>query len=350
MRKYFFLTIIFSCLVLSGCLNKKDKTSPNPSLSKRGIEKKVEDPLAQEEIEETAPDVEENEKIEEALPKKNDEETKDWLVYEKKEKNIKLKYHKHWYYQRDSAKEKELGADLYVGFAPSPEILAEGSFYPIEFIVKEPCDCKQPNEIEYSKVILSINNLEYSLRTNNKKEYGDILNTMAETLEVAMGGEELSDNDNPPLEGEGSEDWKVYRNEKYGFEFDYPDYYFETEQEISQMEDKDFHASGFGDTTEDWRKDFKKHAITFFVEGGTHSGTFILKQYDNKHELEKTVDGLLFSKLELKENETGVEYYLYNEFFIIPVDDSYIVIVTWKDEYRIKKFEKEILSIFKFIK
>ena len=116
------------------------------------------------------------EEIEKVLPA-------DWRVYSKTELHVWLMYHKDWYYDRDEAAGKELGYDLFVGFAESPAALERGRDYPIELIVLDA-------DIEglydgYVKELIKRDkyNKRFLLRTGDREKYGGTLDEMAGTFE-----------------------------------------------------------------------------------------------------------------------------------------------------------------------
>ena len=107
----------------------------------------------------------------------------DWRVYEKLEMNVRLTYHKDWYYDRDEQAEKELGYDLYVGFAESLEILDQGRFYPIEFIIVDKDYEFSQYYSGYVKVIAVKDGKKYVLKTEDSLGYSDIIDKMVESFE-----------------------------------------------------------------------------------------------------------------------------------------------------------------------
>ncbi|MFH1522317.1 MAG: hypothetical protein ABIE43_00685, partial [Patescibacteria group bacterium] len=117
--------------------------------------------------------------------------TDDWPAYEKKDKNIKIKHHNDWHYIQDEQSEKELGYDLFVGFADSQETLDKGKPYPIELIIAS-AD-KEIHKVEYSETVISLNNLNYILTVNSQEKYGEIFNKMAKTLQVIIGDQGSED-------------------------------------------------------------------------------------------------------------------------------------------------------------
>ncbi len=111
------------------------------------------------------------------------EGTENWRVYEKPEKNVRLLYHKDWYYDRDEEVEKKNGYDLYVGFAESPEILAKGAPCPIEFIIVSK-EYQFPMYYSgYINTITTKDDKQYILRTDDQLMYKEILDKMAESFE-----------------------------------------------------------------------------------------------------------------------------------------------------------------------
>ena len=106
-----------------------------------------------------------------------------WSIYEKPEMNVRLKYHKDWYYDRDEQAEKDLSYDLYVGFAESPEVLAKGRPYPIEFMIMVK-DHKFPLYYSgYIKTITTRDDKKFVLQTGDQIKYKDILDKMVESFE-----------------------------------------------------------------------------------------------------------------------------------------------------------------------
>ena len=155
MRKYIVLIILVITLVLAGCASKAPLSENSDNKGSNQV--KQEEPV---------------------------DELWDWQVYEKKDKDVRLKYHKDWYYSRDSEAEKELGYDLYVGFAPDKETLGKGRPYPIEFLIV--AEDKEAYGAEYAETVVSMNNKNYILTSNNKSEYENIIEKMINSLEVII--------------------------------------------------------------------------------------------------------------------------------------------------------------------
>lgn len=235
MKKFFFVTILAASLVLAGCSMKADNN--DKPTEERGENKGAINENTKEDKNPPAPLSQKGNEVEEnnGTNQETSLSTEDWRIYEKEDMNTSLKYHKNWYYQRDTVNEKAEGYDLYVGFAPSQEILDKGKFYPVEFIVMPTCDCEGPYEIKYEKTV-SKDGKDYIIRTTDKEAYGAIVDAMVQTLNV-KGEEKTEDTaDNKvsescsegeicPISTENNDsqkDWKTYRNEEYGFEFKYP--------------------------------------------------------------------------------------------------------------------------------
>lgn len=163
MKKYIILTILVLTLVLTGCVQKKIINQFD----------NTEDKQLEHEIVDITEDIDTDNK-----------DIEDWQSYEKEDKNMRLKYHKDWYYKRDEQAEKELGYNLYVGFAASEEILENGRPYPVEFLIV--AEDKNIHDAEYAETVVSMNNKNYILITNNKSEYGEILEKMIGSLEVII--------------------------------------------------------------------------------------------------------------------------------------------------------------------
>lgn len=244
MKKFFLVTILIASLVLAGCGMKNNTGVNNNSFgkNKNGTENAQVSSSTGGQLNGNSEALKGNEQQEDFNNASGEKlATDDWRVYEKEEMNVSLKYHKDWYYQRDSFNEKAEGYDLYVGFAPNQEFLNKGKFYPVEFIVMPTCDCLGPQEIEYSKTVEKAGK-DYIIRTINKEEYGAIVDAMAETLNVK--GEEKTTENNEVSDNEVSEtcsdgktcsvitdvtnvtvpkDWNTYTNDKYGFGVQYPE-------------------------------------------------------------------------------------------------------------------------------
>lgn len=176
MKKVILLTILVFSLIATGCLNQKSDSesqmSDNKNISSEII---VDEPVIDYKNQNSETQVAPTSTIE------NIQNIEDWRIYEKKDQNVKIKYHKNWYYDRDEQAEKELGYNLFVGFAESPEILAQGAPYPIEFIVADKNTNIKYNE--YLKIIATKNNKQYILKAKNKGVNGDISDKMAENFE-----------------------------------------------------------------------------------------------------------------------------------------------------------------------
>ncbi|MFH1745355.1 MAG: hypothetical protein ABH881_04305 [bacterium] len=185
MKNFFAFTILVSCLILSGCVTKTSNNDVEVFLpdEKENISEEkmsVDDAEGEEVIEDIA-----EESVATSSEEATEEDMKsadDWRIYEKTEKNIRIKYPKDWYYQRDES-ENDLGYYLYVGFAPSPEVLANGAPYPVAlFIISK--DKNFEENLEYVKLVKEENDKKYILATDSTADYGEDLSRMAETLEI----------------------------------------------------------------------------------------------------------------------------------------------------------------------
>ncbi len=181
MKKIILFTILISSLALAGCAKKTpmavsniDKAGIN-SIQDKVVDRQTDKQIPQSLSEQAGNNPGEQQKINEVVV------TDNWQIYEKPEMNVRLKYHKDWYYDRDEQVEKDLGYNLYIGFAESPKILSQGSPYPIEFLIlNKGFEWKYEG---YLKEIIEKNDKKYILRTDNKEKYGDILDKMAESFE-----------------------------------------------------------------------------------------------------------------------------------------------------------------------
>lgn len=206
MKKAVLFTILIFSFVAAGCMNQKSEVRNRISENDNNT------PI---EIKEAENDNQGNEsQITPTSTNKNIQDTKNWRTYEKKDQNVKIKYHKNWYYDRDEQAEKKLGYDLYVGFAESPEILSQGAPYPIEFMVwPSKIGVWDGSPCEY-KILKEQNDKKYVLKTCFLNEYENILDKMAENFGFLN---ETKDDKKQTIS-----DWQVYENEEYGFEFSYP--------------------------------------------------------------------------------------------------------------------------------
>ena len=175
MKKVILLTILVFSLITTGCINQKSEVR-NRITENRNVSPEI--------IVDEQPEINNDKQPQTATTSttQNIQGTEDWRVYEKKDQNVRIKYHKNWYYDRDEQAEKELGYDLHIGFAESPEILAQNKFfYSIDFIIAD-----KDVEWKYSgylKVIATRDNKQYILRTGTEDVYGDILDKMAGSFE-----------------------------------------------------------------------------------------------------------------------------------------------------------------------
>jgi len=104
--------------------------------------------------------------------------------------DIRMKYHKDWYYDRDEEIEKKEGYDLYVGFAESADVLKQGSPYPIEFFII-PSDVKF-SYARYLKTMAQRDNKKYVLRSSSFDDR-KIAAKMAESFEFISSSIETSE-------------------------------------------------------------------------------------------------------------------------------------------------------------
>lgn len=255
-------------------------------------------------------------------------DTSNWRTYVKKEKNVRLKYHKDWYYDRDEQAEKDLGYDLYVGFAESPEILDQGRFYPIEFIIVDK-DYEFPQYYSgYVKVIAVKDGKQYVLKTEDSFGYIDIIDKMTESFEFI---DEITDS-----RQQTTEDWKTYRDKENDFEFRYPS--------IFQIKDD--------------REDF----IDFYYSNEMKFNiSIVLKRFDlqNIQTIYGKVDP---DKVEIKNINEDNKAYIYKLvdagwiFWTIDIPRGNKTITlnfnycpTCENEIEMDKFKDSIITTFKFI-
>lgn len=177
MKKEIIFTILILSLVVTGCVSKT-----SPAVENVGGETTDDRQQTTENTETQKQTVEDEDESKTILNTKIVEGTEGWRVYEKKDMDVRLKYYKDWYYDRDEQAEKELGYDLYVGFAESADVLEQGRPYPIEFIIASG-DQELHQGLEFSKVIYNTDDVDYILTTSDKNKYIDILDKMAESFE-----------------------------------------------------------------------------------------------------------------------------------------------------------------------
>ncbi len=176
MKKAIIFTILILSLVITGCVSKISPAVENVGDQKTESRQQTIDDTKDKDVEQSALSAGA------ALSAESVEGTEGWRVYEKEDMDVRLKYHKDWYYDRDEQAEKELSYDLCVGFAESAEILAQGREYPIEFIITSG-DQELPMGLDYSKVVFYTDAVDYILATSDKSKYKDILDKMAESFE-----------------------------------------------------------------------------------------------------------------------------------------------------------------------
>ena len=151
-----------------------------------------------------------------------------------------------------------------------------------------------------------------------------------------------------------TDDWQTYRNEEFGFEMKYPEYYFEDKYDLENMTDLDYERIHFfRGMSDDVLNDFKEHYITSLHEGGTHSGTIDIKLY-SESELKNWYKIDLFNDLKLKKYSNFKVYILeignVGFYYIIPhnnVDNLYFIFNIPAGLQN--NFENKWLSTFKFI-
>ncbi|MCK4554198.1 hypothetical protein KAU19_04515 [Candidatus Parcubacteria bacterium] len=182
MKKVIIFTILILSLVITGCIKKTAPALENTG-EQTTDDKKHENTETQKQVAE-----DKGVPLTKADVVESVEGTEGWRVYEKKDMDVRLKYHKDWYYDRDEQAEKELGYDLYVGFVESAKLLEKGREYPIEFLILD-------KDIEwiyrgYLKEVANKYDKKYILRTGYKEELISDLDKMAESFEFIS---EISD-------------------------------------------------------------------------------------------------------------------------------------------------------------
>ena len=105
-------------------------------------------------------------------------DTSDWRTYIKEDKNIEIKYHKNWYFNRPLG---DSGYILHVGFGDDASIFDSNDNFDIEmFVLDENKDLEKT--FQYSKEIKKVDGKKIIIATNNKAEFGDIMNSMISTF------------------------------------------------------------------------------------------------------------------------------------------------------------------------
>ena len=113
------MSIILIALIISGCAeqydqdNAKNSTKTNPNYNNYG-------PESQAPTTEIKP-------VAEGF-------TAGWALIERPNEGFNIKFPHGWYWQRDTAMEKRLGYDFFIGFSPTQEKLDNHEYY-IEFMV-----------------------------------------------------------------------------------------------------------------------------------------------------------------------------------------------------------------------
>ncbi len=163
----------------------------------------------------------------------------------------------------------------------------------------------------------------------------------------------------------GTLNWQIYQDKKFGFEMKCPEYYNRLLYDFKTMKEEDYNSIHFfRDMSEEELNDFKENYLIVFEEGGTHSGTVLVKSYNNEEKLKKWYEIESFEDLEFKEFD-NVDYYIANKLtkntsskneqliagynYIIPhreIDNLFLVFEI--PEFLKSKFEKDFLPTFKF--
>lgn len=177
-------TVLILTLILSGCWNKQVN---DEIVKKTNNNDKINDEITQE----TQAIASLNGNNDETTQNKTNnnenniqtESLKNWQIYEKPEMDVALKFHKDWWYQRDSQREKENNYKLFLGFAPDQKTLKKGSPYPIELYIVSNSEFEK-STLNNSDVITSDNDYKYVLLTHNNTEYKEILTLMKSSFKL----------------------------------------------------------------------------------------------------------------------------------------------------------------------
>jgi len=257
------------------------------------------------------------------------------------------------------------------------EIMAKigniGSLENLDVICKTTPECEWAKQIlieektktkcsQYAKCFGYKCGSSFVYQPNNSEERFIYIQSMASTSSFWEWNsiEILKDQSN------NTSDWQTYRNEEFGFEIRHPGYYGRLLYDFKTMKEEDYNSIHFfRNMSEEELNDFKENYLIAFEEGGTHSGTVLVKSYNNEEKLKKWYEIKLFENLEFKEF-SNVDYYIANKLaknsssengqliigynYIIPhreIDNLFLVFEIPK--FLKSKFEKGFLSTFKFI-
>jgi len=123
---------------------------------------------------------EEVSETEEINPEEIDTDSSDWQELVRENENIKIKFHKYWYYTVNRHEAAQNGYNMIIGFGPNSDIWEELPPYNVELVIA-------PENMEwdyagYMKILEDKEGKIYILRAEDEA-YKDLIDSMAKTFE-----------------------------------------------------------------------------------------------------------------------------------------------------------------------
>jgi hypothetical protein len=144
------------------------------------VEDENEEIAEMEEEKDTDTEEEETSKTQEINPEDIDVNSSDWQELVRESENIKIKFHKYWYYTVNHNEAAQNGYNVIIGFGPNSDIWEELPPYTIELVIA-------PENIAwdyagYMKKLEDKDGKTYVLRAEDEA-YADLIDSMADTFE-----------------------------------------------------------------------------------------------------------------------------------------------------------------------